>query len=95
MNSPPVRSLLTILPLLAAVVTGAIAWGATNERVNQLETKAATATEDHDRIVRIETQITTIQTGQGELKQDVKELEKAINAGFADLLKEMNRQREG
>lgn len=95
MNSPPIRNFLTWLPLIAAIVGGAIAWGSTNERVNQLEVKATTAVQDHDRIIRIETQITQITRGQGELKEDVKELERAINAGFADLLKEINKERDG
>ena len=100
MSSPPIRTMLTWLPLAAAVVAGAISWGVTAQKVEALETAAGRSSDDHDRIVRIETQITTVTTSVGDIKteqkeirSDVRRLEGTINDNFRMLLEEVRRQR--
>lgn len=100
MTSPPIRNMLTWAPVTFAIIAGAITWGVTTQRVQALEDKAETASNDHDRIVRIETQITTVTTSVGdvreeqkEIRADVRRLEGTINDNFRMLLEEVRKQR--
>lgn len=93
------KTILTWLPLIILGATGLIAWGQTAQRVDALEEKAARAIDDHDRIVRIETQIevitTTIsdvRTEQKAVKEDIDRLEDTVQQSFAELLQELRRQ---
>jgi septal ring factor EnvC (AmiA/AmiB activator) len=90
------RHLIAWLPLLAVAGTGLMAWGATSQRVADLENKAKRAVDDHDRIVRIETQIESvtttiseIRTEQKEVADDVQRLEQTIQDSFRELLQEL------
>lgn len=100
MQSPPGKALMFYLPLALAVVAGGVAWGGQQQKIEKLESQQAIAADDHDRIVRIETQITTITTQMGEgkterkaLADSVDALESEVQKGFSDLLLELQRQR--
>ena len=101
MSPPNGKQLLLWLPLILAVITGAVAWGQNANRISQLEKAAEEASTDHDRIVRIETEIKVVKEGQKELSddvnkldEDVRQLESTIRSEFATLLAELRRSRE-
>jgi hypothetical protein len=92
-------------PLLSAIGAGLIFASMTFQRVNAIEEELEDADSQKERIVRIETQITTVQTSIGELKTTIKEqqtidkeereaLEDTINDNFRQLLLELQRQRD-
>lgn len=92
-------------PILSALGAGLILWGMTLQRVNAIEEEIDDADTQRERIVRIETQITTVQTSIGKLETTLKEqqlidkeereqLEESINENFQLLLLELQRQRD-
>jgi hypothetical protein len=102
MSPGNLRGLFTWLPLIILGGTGLIAWGQTSQRVEVLEEKAQRAVDDHDRIVRIETQMTSMTTTmseirgeQKELGEDVQNLEKTLQSSFNVLLQELRNPRDG
>jgi len=110
MTSPRVEQTVeyvkTNWSIFSALAVGLVLWGGTIVKVEALEEKARKNDEHSERIVRIETQITTVQTSVGEIKrtmkeqnekfdEDVEELEQTINSNFQQLLLELRQSRGG
>ena len=87
-------------PILSAIGVGLLMWGMTLQRVNAIEEEIDDADDQRERVVRIETQITTITTQLEEGKVERKELSEGVTAlemevqkGFNSLLIELQKQR--
>ena len=109
MSSPAVDQSLHYMrknwPILSAIAVGIFLWGGLVMKVNALEEKSKIRDEDHDAIVRIETEIAVIknefaqsrrtqETFRKEQREFREDIEDKIDQNFQMLLREL-RERPG
>lgn len=92
MSSPPMRSILTWVPVTFAIVAGAITWGVTTQRVQALEDAQSTAQSDHDNIVTMQAQMTAVQEDVREVKGDIKGIQKTMTENFTKIMLELQKR---
>lgn len=80
------------LPIAIIAATGMMAWGDTMARVSNLEKGESQIDVDHDRVVRIETQVEQIQNSVQNVHDDVEKVKQQIDTKFDLLLIEVRRQ---
>lgn len=88
-------------PILSALVAGAVLYGVLFNKVEALEDKSKTRDEDHDAIVRVETEVSSMKdqvaavvAEQKTLHSDIVNLERRMNENFTEILQELRNRGE-
>lgn len=88
-------------PILSALVAGAVLYGVLFNKIEALEEKSKGRDADHDAIVRVETEVTSIKdqvaavvAEQKNLHDDIVNLELRMNENFTEILQELRNRGE-
>lgn len=73
-------SVATAITLILAAVSGGMWMGALASDVETLEEAQLIVKEDHDRLIKVETEVEQVKDDVEEIKDDVKEILTAVNA---------------
>lgn len=65
-------------PVVIVAGGGLIGWGTLSSDVSHLQEEQRTSVEDHDRIVRMETEQKAMKESLDEIKSDVKDIARAV-----------------